>query len=208
MFRSTDSGATWASFGSSPAALPVINALAVDPTSSFPLYAGTGAGAYGVRRHQDGSLKWETNNALASRRIFAIALDPASGATLYAGTDAGLYRSVDGGLSWSAVTAGLAASAIYALLFDPHSPSILYAGTDSGFFESADGGSSWTAMNEGLTNLAVLAVAIAPTPNPDLYAGTAGTSVFRFGASSGSTQRLPIVPAHRAAHPRSVPARP
>jgi photosystem II stability/assembly factor-like uncharacterized protein len=180
--QSTDGGSTWTSFGVSPVALPTVNALAVDPTSSTTVYAGTDAGGYKTIFDSVGNkLRWFTNTALAARRVLAVLIDPVSATTVYAGTDGGLFKSVDGGVSWTGITNGLNATRVTALTLDQGS-STFYAGSNGGVFKSTDGGASWAAMNQGLRNTVANAVAIAPGSPGALYAGTNGSSVFQLGS--------------------------
>ena len=83
----------------------------------------------------------------------------------------GLWRSLDGGLSWSAV--GDPATAPNVLLaVDPVAPDTLYGGRNSAFYRSTDGGVSWSALNLGNTgNGAITAVAIDPQHPQTLYVG-------------------------------------
>jgi photosystem II stability/assembly factor-like uncharacterized protein len=182
VYRSTDGGATWASYGSASPALPPVDSLAVPPAGGpVAVYAGTDSGGYGALV-QGGAVNWASSNALSGRTIFSIAIDPAAASTLYVGTDAGLRKSEDGGNSFQTIdptASGLQAQQIFALLFDPSAPGTLYAGTATGFYVSTDGGAHWTGLYDGVGATRILSIAAGPTPI--LYAGANGASVYQYG---------------------------
>lgn len=67
------------------------------------------------------------------------------------------YRSDDGGLSWSNLTAYKEASILGGELSDvvasPHDPDEVVVAATSGVWRSVDGGLSWTGLNQSLPNL-------------------------------------------------------
>ncbi len=108
--------------------------------------------------------------------VRSVVIDPNAPATLYAGTQGGgLFKSIDSGVSWTAMNTGLTNSNIYSAAIDPATPTTLYAGTNGGgLFKSTDGGANWAAINVGLTNISVYSVVIDPATPATLYAGTFG----------------------------------
>ena len=106
MFKSTDSGSTWAAANTGLTNLDVY-ALAIDPTTPATLYAGTKGG--GVFRSTDSGGTWAAaNTGLTNLDVYALAIDPTTPATLYAGTDGGgVFRSTNSGGTWAAENAGL-----------------------------------------------------------------------------------------------------
>jgi len=88
----------------------------------------------------------------------ALAIDPATPTTIYAGADTGVSKSIDDGVSWSVVIAGLTNTYVYTVVIDPLTPTTLYAGTGVGrngygggsVFKSTDGGETWSAASAGL----------------------------------------------------------
>ncbi len=182
VYQSHDGGATWAAYGSSSAALPPVDSLAVPPAGgAATLYAGTDGGAWGAVA-QAGGVTWKSSSIPQSVTIFSIAIDSTSPTTVFVGTDSGLLKSVDAGKNWQPIdpnTSGLQSQFIFALLFDQKTPATLYAGTANGFFVSIDGGASWTALSDGLGAARILSIAAGPTPI--LYAGVNGASVYQYG---------------------------
>ncbi|MDQ6894467.1 MAG: hypothetical protein M3167_17555 [Acidobacteriota bacterium] len=118
--------------------------------------------------------------------VRSLAIDPAVSGTLYAGTDGGIFKSVDSGVTWGPVKAGLTSFTVYALALDPSAHETVYAGTNGGVFKSVNAGASWTARRTGLGKIAVLTLAIDPSDSSTLYAGTATAGVFK-STDRGST---------------------
>ncbi len=159
-----------------------IQSLAVDPTNSSLLHAGTASN--GVYKSIDGGGSWnKTNAGLTDMSITSLAIDPVTPATVYAGGwTGGLFRSLDGGVTWNVVLATHKVTAITTI-----SSPILYAGTlDAGVFKSTDGGVTWSASNTGLTRLFVEALVVDPITPTTLYAGTLIGGVFKSTNSGGS----------------------
>lgn len=89
----------------------------------------------------------------------------------------GVWRSLDGGLNWSATGAG-APTFTRLLAIDPTSPDTLYTATETAAYRSTNGGASWTAMNFGNTQVgAITAMAVDPQRPQTLY--FAGIRVIR-----------------------------
>lgn len=77
-------------------------AVAVDPSDSQILYAGTWGG--GIFKSVNGGAGWTpaSNGGLSNAYIFSITIDPATPKTLYAATNGDwIFKSTDGGDSWT-----------------------------------------------------------------------------------------------------------
>ena len=173
VFKSTDSGNTWTAqndFGLvSP---PDVRAIAIDPTATSTVYAGTFSN--GFFKSTNGGSTWTAmNNGMGGPSptvIAQIVIDPANPSTLYTGHGqfGGLNKSTNGGVSWTPLTDsllnGAATSGIVA------TASALYVPAGSGVIKSTDGGASWTNAGAGLDFVSVLAV--HPTDPATLYAGS------------------------------------
>jgi hypothetical protein len=195
VFKSTDSGGTWAAVNTGLTTLQV-GALAINPTTPATLYAGTG-GMYdggGVFKSTDSGGTWAAaNTGLTNLTVVALAINPTTPATLYAGTSGGgVFKSTNSGGTWTAINTGLTILYVRALAIDPTTLATLYAGTGGGVFKSTDSGGTWAAANTGLPTGAmglpsnVLALAINPTTPATLYAGTNGDGVFKSTDSGGT----------------------
>ena len=100
VFKSTDGGLTWSAIG--PTNTHVL-ALAIDPSSSSIIFAGTDGD--GVFKSTNGGVSWSAIG-LTNTHVLALAIDPSTPGTIYAGTDGdGVFKSTDGGASWSASNA-------------------------------------------------------------------------------------------------------
>ena len=200
IYKSTDRGATW--FESGRFQTPVL-ALAIDPSQTSTLYAGTGEGVF---KSSDGGQAWVATNAglrdseilddVPGYVVLSLTIDPSDSATVYAGTlGNGVFKSTDAGASWAAVNSGLpplevaeSPPVVTSLIVDPSNPSTIYAGIsagtqDDGVFKSTNGGQSWAAANVDrkfdLKPTHVLALVIDPTSPATVFAGTFGRGVFK-----------------------------
>lgn len=104
IYRSTNSGGSWAAASLSPANLQVTALVKQQGAGSTTYYAGTIGGVY---TSTDGGANWAvcTNTGLADTNVHALAAD--SSGTLYAGTESGVFASTDNCASWTAMNEGL-----------------------------------------------------------------------------------------------------
>jgi hypothetical protein len=187
VFKSTDSGGTWAITAPRGGFYYYYSALAINPSTPATLYAGLdGVGV--VKSTDSGGIWTNASTGLTSTGVIALAINPSAPSTLYAGTyNGGVFKSTNSGGTWAAANTGLTSSDVRALAINPVDPTTLYAGTyNGGVFKSTNSGGTWTAANTGLTNLQVLALAINPADTATLYAGTGGAGVFKSTNSGGT----------------------
>ena len=138
IYKSIDGGANWNFFNDG---LPAtyVNALAIDPTESNTIYAGTGWDSgvkdtnTGVFKSTDGGVTWKGIGP--ANAVSALAIDSSNPNTIYTGTYAGgVLKSTDAGASWSPFNDGLTNFNINALAIDA-SGNFLRAGTGAGVFD-------------------------------------------------------------------------
>jgi photosystem II stability/assembly factor-like uncharacterized protein len=149
IFKSTDSGSSWAALGN----IVGVNAIALSPAASSTVYAGT---AHGVVKTTDGGQSW-TQAGLFDVGINVLAIDPHTASTLYASGAAGsIYSSVDAGADWTSVSLGSVPNqsgpATSFIAIDPLTPSTLYAlsgGPRGTLYKSTDRGQSWNIISAG-----------------------------------------------------------
>ncbi len=162
IFRSTDNGLSWTQINSTMYAGFIWSLVVVNNN----IFAATEQGVF-VSNNNGSS--W-TLTSLAGKDVRALAK---SSGVLYAGTwGFGVYKSMDNGMTWTAVNSGLTNLAVHALAVDSHGS--VYAGTfGEGIFKSANGGSSWTKLNVGYDFIWSLAI----TSTNRIVAGTYGGGV-------------------------------
>lgn len=125
-----------------------IGAVAVAPSNSDIVWAGTGEGndrntsgwGAGLFKSTDGGAKWRFAGLKNSRTIRRLVINPdnpdivfaAAGGSLWAdGGERGLYRTADGGKSWKLVLGAAAPNDAITgcsdVVMDPQNPNVLYA---------------------------------------------------------------------------------
>jgi len=159
----------------------MIRSLAIDPTRSDVVYAGSLFA--GVLKSTSGGNFWTTIDNGLSRQVHALAIDPNAPGTLYAGTFlGGLFKTINGGVEWAPINNGLpfpGGNAVFAITIDPKTTNTLYVGTSSGeIFKSTNRGGNWSRVFQ-VGASPVAALAIDPTTSTTLYAATLGAGVFK-----------------------------
>lgn len=112
-----------------------------------------------------------TNIGPSPAAVEAFAIDPQGSGTVFMGAIAGgVRKSVDSGITWSAVNNGLTTTIVQALAIDASGPQTVYAGTiGGGLFKTSDGGASW--QNVPALTGAVPSIAADPKRPGVVYAG-------------------------------------
>jgi photosystem II stability/assembly factor-like uncharacterized protein len=178
--RSTNSAGAWST--SSPSLGALASALAVAPSSSAVVFAGTYGGA--LWRSSDGGAtmgNWKNvtvgtagSATLPPRQVSKVVIHPTDPNTVFvsfSGYNGGLpghvYRgtSTDGwatNWTWTNITANLPDIPVNALEIKRPVPSPvnLWAGTDTGVFQTTDGGISWAPFDVGLPNVVIADLAL------------------------------------------------
>ena len=190
LFKSTDAAANWTAVDT----VSGVTCLAIDPSNSSNLYAGTNQG---VMKSTDGGQSWtDASNNLPVASVTRLLIDPITPSILYAvvtntpsapveAISTSLYKTTDGGASWGALNTGLSpgayitaialapsdSSTIY-LLAPAFNPSIPNGPQVGGLVKSSDAGQTWTPVNCQFLSI-VLATSLAVDSNaPDtLYIG-------------------------------------
>jgi photosystem II stability/assembly factor-like uncharacterized protein len=109
IFRSSDSGTTWAS----SAVAGWANSLVIDYRNPGKVYLALADESPSVYRSTDWGATWTAaSNGLPAFSAQVIRMDPTDAVTVYCGTDVGLYRSTDQGMSWAPFGAGLPNSSV------------------------------------------------------------------------------------------------
>lgn len=135
--KSSDGGVTWSTITVGLSS-PSVYSIALDPTNSQILIAGTGGGTY---RSQDGGQTWSQTN---SSIITSVSFDPNHAGVAYAAYKT-LLKSTDHGNSWIDMTPVLSGSPYLNVIVDPKvADNLLVIASLDTVGWSPDGGKTWT----------------------------------------------------------------
>jgi hypothetical protein len=171
LFKSIDGGAVWTRLITGFAA-----SIAVDPFDSTHLFVEL-IGS-GLQESHNGGTTWVAVTNLpavpngGNVTIVGISFNPKTKGTIFVTTrgagNVGAVRSIDGGLTYSIVNAGLTSQqATSAVAVNPQTPTMLFVGTAAGIFKSTNNGDSWILSNS--TTASVFSFDAKTTP-PIIYA--------------------------------------
>ncbi|HEV2261472.1 MAG TPA: hypothetical protein VGR69_04175 [Candidatus Rubrimentiphilum sp.] len=146
VWKSTDYGLTWTNItdGQLPLGANSIGALAVAPSNSNVIYAGSGEadirGTFitgeGLYRSSDAGKTWHYAGLRDTHTIGAIAVHPSDPNIVYVASmghvfadnaDRGVLKSTDGGTTWTKVLFVNGATGAIDVVMDPKHPQTLYA---------------------------------------------------------------------------------
>jgi hypothetical protein len=181
------------------------SALAVAPSDSNTVYAGTYQGALFVTRNATAGVNstWtdiSSATELPNRAISAIAVDPSHPTTAYYtfsgftnpqnGDNFGhVFMTSNAGTSWTDISGDLPNTPVDTIVIDPNAPNTtFYIGTDIGAFYTTTAGASWSTLGSGLPNVVVTGLALH-NPSRTLRASTHGRSMWDLNVTS-----VPVVP--------------
>jgi photosystem II stability/assembly factor-like uncharacterized protein len=214
LFKTTDGGVSWRSIaaGLQPSAATdgeavyAIHSLAIDPSDSSVVYAGTARneflwlGSGSILKSTDGGESWQpAGPSVPMVDVMDLKIDPRDARRLYAVTSGGglwrstLIRSTDGGATWTEIDAGLPVdplerrppAPLRSVSLDPREVAALYVATyDRGVYRSRDAGATWQPINEGLPRLKGFSVypiieALSWDRDGALYAGLDPYGLYR-----------------------------
>lgn len=166
---SYNAGETWARLDDKSAPKD-IDSLAVDPTDTNIMYAGTWWRPY---KSTDGGKTWRLikNGMIDDSDVFAIDIDPRNADNVFASACSGIYYSTNKGEKWAKVQ-GIPSDSrrTRAIMQHPTVAGTVYAGTTEGFWMSSDNGKSWSLTT--LRQLEVNSIAVHPTEPNKVYIAT------------------------------------
>lgn len=179
LYMSQDFGRSWFTPGGGPDLTKgepdTLGAIGVSVTKPNVIYTGSMQGRVMVTRN--GGASWSSANGLPDRAVRVITVDPTNEDIAYIGfsgyaTDH-VFRTADGGVSWTALDAGLPDVPVNALLLDGGE---LYAGTDIGVFRYLLADREWTYFSNGMPPVIVTDFAV--TADRTIIAGTHGRGAY------------------------------
>jgi len=212
LYRSTDSGSTWANLFTAQYDLTRRRdvRVAVSPANSRVVYAYFG-GFVGTGTSLDAHLQVSTDAGVTwtDRSLAAVdtaqlgyntylTADPRDASTLFIGSR-DLFRSTDGGESWLNLTRNFYDSGAgwqyapggsathtdqHALAFSPANPNEYYVGNDGGVSKTTDNGESFRSLNATLTLTQFVGISLHPTDPAISYGGTQDNGTQKRSADS------------------------
>ncbi len=189
VYKSTDGGATWTA-SNSGITTRTVHKLLIDPTNTSKLIAATNGGIY---MSTNSGVTWLLKSNTSNYKD--IAFKPSNYGIIYAtsasSSGAAFYRSMDGGLTWTAISTGITSTGSRMVIgVTPANTNVVYllAGGSSGLngiYASTNGGSSFSlkANSPNLLGYEMdgsdansqayydLAIAVDPTNANTLYVG-------------------------------------
>lgn len=130
VYRSTNSGASWAATTNSGLGNPYssfgwyFGQIRVSPTDANVLFVP----GVDLKRSTNGGSSWSTVTGSAHVDFHDVFIDPGNPSRVLSGSDGGVFRSTNGGSTWNKAP-DLPISQFYAITFDPQQPQRLYGGT-------------------------------------------------------------------------------
>ncbi len=200
VFRTTNGATTWTS--SSPTVGGSVLAVAIAPSDSMIVYAGTSTGE--IWRSSDGGAtlaNWNDVTAAPLPNRFCTDIvvdrtDPDIVYVSYSGFDATtpttpghVFRSDDGGATWNNIsgTSGavnaLPDTPANAIEIDALNPNTLYVGTDTGMFITTNLGATWLVYEPNFPEVAVTDLELDESRNI-LTAATHGRGMWQIDVSA------------------------
>jgi hypothetical protein len=178
----------------------VITSIAVAPTDSSTVYAGTGDDHVQVTTNAGAGAgaTWTDRSAgLPPRVLTYVAVDPTTSTTAYAtfsgftgfGDSLGhVFKTTNGGATWTDISSDLPNIPVNVVLVDPNAPNSIFVASDIGVFYTTTGGTSWTSLVNGLPRVQVLGLTLH-NASRTLRASTYGRGVWDINIAS----LLPVV---------------
>ncbi|MBT8189796.1 MAG: hypothetical protein KJO29_05165 [Bacteroidia bacterium] len=160
-----------------------INVIAVHPSDTSKIYAGTPAG--GLWKSTDGGTSWTTNtDFLSNLGVSDIVFHPTHPDTMYMATGDrdhndtstfGILKSTDGGNTWTTTNFQPSINnpfyLIHRILIDPSDGDIMIASTTSGVYRTTDG---WSTFTQVLANDCLRHMEFKPGDSNIIYGTTSG----------------------------------
>ena len=187
IYAAAAAGGVWKSTNGGDKWLPIMDdangiamgTLAIAPTSSSTIYAGTGeqvTGANiflgaGLLRSTNAGVSWDVIGLTSVGSCSRVILPPSQPSTIYVAAmneHGGLWKSVDGGSTWNRLTV----MDVYDASMHPSDDNtIIMAVRDIGLIRSTDGGASWSPAMTGLSGrVGRMSVQHAPSNGSHVYA--------------------------------------
>jgi len=168
-WKTIDGGHTWISIKKGWIDDSDVFSIVLDPRNPDHLYASACTGVYSS---DDAAAKFQKLKGIPNlaRRTRKLYLHPSDGNIVFAGTTAGLYRSINGGKTWTLISAP--SVIVNDIIVDVRRPGRVLLATDrSGVLRSENGGRSFAPSNRGFVHRQVAGLMVDRNEPSVIYAG-------------------------------------
>jgi photosystem II stability/assembly factor-like uncharacterized protein len=182
IYVTTNSGTSWSPVSGSFLPGVQFSSLAIDPTNTNIMYAGSGEPSYaqtygwsglGTFKSVDGGSTWiPSSTGMGNVVVLDVLVNPLNTQEVIAATQNGIYKSTNGGGSWTATMA--AASSWVQQVLRQGTGNVLVAVGGTRFYRSVNFGNSWTTSDldpATSANFSTGRIAVAPSDPNIVYAG-------------------------------------
>ena len=198
-----------------------VRAIVIDRSHRDTMFAGSAGG--GIWKTTNGGASWDpVDDFLPVLSVASLAVHPTTPNVMYAGTGegysnfdavrgAGLFKSVDGGATWTQVSATKKFDAVNRVAISPDGLVLLIACASSGVWRSTDGAVTFHEVTLNGARIGANQVIFSPTDSRKaLLAGSDGTAAYSSDAgvtwhrSSGWSATGRVELAYSRSHPSIV----
>ncbi|KYK20515.1 hypothetical protein AYK25_08855 [Thermoplasmatales archaeon SM1-50] len=166
VFKSTDGGKTFTEVSTGLPAGAIIYSLAIHPTSTTIIYAGTSSS--GIYRSTDSGDSWVQMCTYSD--IHALSTSAAEPNIAYAGGIATVYKTTDAGESWIETGTGISGKSIKGLAVKQTQATTVYAANNLGFYKTINGADNWLQSSYGINLAHIPDFDVAPSSTSTIYA--------------------------------------
>jgi len=172
VYQTIDGANNWTPISNDLTAGPfgAVSTIAVAPSNSNTVYAGTSDGQVQVTTNAGGgeSASWTNVTAgLPKRAVTQLAVDPIDPNTAYVtlsgfsgfeDSQGHVFKTSSRGTSWTDISGNLPNIPVNDIVVDPNLAGTIYVATDVGVFSTTNGGMQWSPLGNRLPKVAVLSL--------------------------------------------------